>query len=56
MVVPIHCSGGALQSANEDKSLYGTFTLSPWDKELDWSLLAKAAPCYVTVCSALLIH
>ncbi|KAG0557949.1 hypothetical protein KC19_11G167800 [Ceratodon purpureus] len=37
------------ESAHEEKSLYGTFTLSPWDRELDWSLEAKAAPCYVTV-------
>ncbi|KAG0604101.1 hypothetical protein M758_10G145000 [Ceratodon purpureus] len=37
------------ESAYKEKSLYGTFTLSPWDKELDWALEAKAAPCYVTV-------
>lgn len=37
------------QSAHEEKSLYGTFILSPWDKELDWSFEARAAPCYVTV-------
>lgn len=41
------------QSATEEKSLYGIFTLSPWDKQVDWILEAKAAPCYVTV-SALL--
>jgi len=37
------------ESATDEKSLFGTFTLSPWDKELDWALEAKAAPCYVTV-------
>ncbi|XP_024403056.1 uncharacterized protein [Physcomitrium patens] len=37
------------ESAHEENSLYGTFILSPWDKQLDWSLEAKAAPCYVTV-------
>jgi hypothetical protein len=38
-----------LQSAMDEKSLYGTFTLHPWDREVDWMLEAKAAPCYVTV-------
>jgi vacuolar protein sorting-associated protein 13A/C len=38
-----------LQSAMDEKSLYGTFTLHPWDRDVNWMLKAKAAPCYVTV-------
>jgi vacuolar protein sorting-associated protein 13A/C len=46
----ISCPEGLLgESAMDKKSLYGTFTLHPWDREVDWMLEAKAAPCYVTV-------
>jgi vacuolar protein sorting-associated protein 13A/C len=46
----ISCPEGLLgESAMDEKSLYGTFTLHPWDRDVNWMLKAKAAPCYVTV-------
>lgn len=40
----------SLQSASVHDSLVGTFCFKPFDANVDWSLVAKASPCYVTVC------
>lgn len=39
-----------LQSATTRDSLTGVFCYKPFDVEVDWSLIAKASPCYATVC------
>ena len=38
-----------LQSESESDSLVALFSYKPLDGDLDWSLVAKASPCYVTV-------
>ncbi|KAL8141812.1 hypothetical protein V2J09_014844 [Rumex salicifolius] len=35
-------------SATAQDSLVGTFWYKPFDMEMDWSLVAKASPCYMT--------
>ncbi|KAK1261313.1 hypothetical protein QJS04_geneDACA008707 [Acorus gramineus] len=35
-------------SATMSDSLFGRFTYKPFDAQLDWSLVVKASPCYVT--------
>jgi hypothetical protein len=37
------------QSANAVDSFVGIFSYKPFDEQLDWSLTAKASPCYITV-------
>jgi hypothetical protein len=37
------------QSASVVDSLVGIFSYKPFDEQLDWSLTAKASPCYITV-------
>lgn len=37
------------QSATGDDSLVGVFSYKPFGTKLDWSLVAKASPCYMTV-------
>jgi hypothetical protein len=37
------------QSANVVDSFVGIFSYKPFDEQLDWSLTAKASPCYITV-------
>lgn len=37
------------QSATAYDSLLGVFCYKPIDVEVDWSMVAKASPCYVTV-------
>lgn len=39
-----------LQSATSNDSLVGTFCSKPFDADVDWSLVAKASPVYMTVC------
>lgn len=39
-----------MQSATAKESLVGVFCFKPLDRNVDWSLAAKASPCYVTVC------
>ncbi|XP_068305501.1 uncharacterized protein [Pyrus communis] len=41
-------SGLLAESANAYDSLVGTFCYRPFNKNVDWSLVAKASPCYVT--------
>ncbi|PIA31102.1 hypothetical protein AQUCO_05300139v1 [Aquilegia coerulea] len=36
------------ESATIDDSLVGVFTLKPFGTKFDWSLVAKASPCYMT--------
>lgn len=38
------------QSAYAADSFVGAFTYKPFDAEVDWSFVAKASPCYMTVC------
>ena len=38
-----------MQSATTDDSLGGVFCYKPFDVTVDWSMVAKASPCYVTV-------
>lgn len=40
--------GLLLESATEDESLKATFSYMPFDRQVDWSLIAKASPCYMT--------
>lgn len=40
--------GLLLESATEDESLKATFSYMPFDRQVDWSLTAKASPCYMT--------
>lgn len=40
--------GLLLESATEDESLKATFSYKPFDRQVDWSLTAKASPCYMT--------
>lgn len=37
------------QSATVNDSLVAAFCYKPLDSNIDWSLAAKASPCYVTV-------
>lgn len=39
----------ALQSAASYNSLVGVFCYKPFDEKVDWSMVAKASPCYMTV-------
>lgn len=39
----------SMQSATASDSLVGVFCYKPFDVKLDWSMVAKASPCYVTV-------
>lgn len=39
-----------MQSATVADSLVGVFSYRPFESELDWSFVAKASPCYMTVC------
>lgn len=39
-----------MQSASAYDSLVGVFCYKPFDAKVDWSFVAKASPCYVTVC------
>lgn len=39
-----------MQSAIGHDSLVGAFRYKPFDSNVDWSMVAKASPCYVTVC------
>lgn len=36
------------ESANVVDSFVGIFSYKPFDEQLDWSLTAKASPCYIT--------
>lgn len=38
------------QSATAYDSLVGVFCYKPFDAKVDWSIVAKASPCYMTVC------
>lgn len=38
-----------MQSATSSDSLVGVFNYKPFDAKVDWSMVAKASPCYVTV-------
>eukprot|EP01018_Ginkgo_biloba_P007485 Gb_23775 [translate_table: standard] len=40
------------ESATEDESLKATFSYMPLDRQVDWSLVAKASPCYMTYLKA----
>jgi len=40
----------SLQSATSYDSLVGVFHYKPFDDKLDWRMVAKASPCYMTVC------
>lgn len=44
-----------LQSAAAHDSLVGVFCYKPFDTKVDWSLVAKASPCYMTVSSILML-
>lgn len=49
-------SNSTLQSESESESLVALFNYKPLDGDIDWSLVAKASPCYVTVrCQFVLI-
>lgn len=39
----------SFQSATSYDSLVGVFNYKPFDDKVDWSLVAKASPCYMTV-------
>lgn len=39
----------SMQSATMNDSLVGIFCYKPFDTNVDWSMVAKASPCYVTV-------
>ncbi|KAL4281357.1 hypothetical protein GQ457_03G021640 [Hibiscus cannabinus] len=41
-------NGLLAQSATTSDSLVGVFSYKPFDAKLDWSMVAKASPCYVT--------
>ncbi|XP_058084436.1 uncharacterized protein LOC131232245 isoform X2 [Magnolia sinica] len=41
-------NGILAESATFDDSLVGIFSYKPFDTEVDWSLVAKASPCYMT--------
>ncbi|GMJ16087.1 hypothetical protein like AT4G17140 [Hibiscus trionum] len=41
-------NGLLAQSATTSDSLVGVFCYKPFDAKLDWSMVAKASPCYVT--------
>lgn len=50
-------SNSTLQSESESDSLVALFSYKPLDGDIDWSLVAKASPCYVTVrCQFVLIN
>ncbi|GAB2263603.1 hypothetical protein Droror1_Dr00025737 [Drosera rotundifolia] len=36
------------ESATEHDSLVGSFSYKPFDVDVDWSMVAKASPCYMT--------
>lgn len=38
-----------LQSAPAPHSVLASFCYKPFDAKVDWSLVAKASPCYMTV-------
>lgn len=38
-----------LQSAPASHSVLASFCYKPFDAKVDWSLVAKASPCYMTV-------
>lgn len=38
-----------LQSAPASHSVLAVFCYKPFDAKVDWSLVAKASPCYMTV-------
>lgn len=40
----------SFQSATSYDSLVGAFYYKPFDDKVDWSMVAKASPCYMTVC------
>lgn len=40
-----------LQSAPASHSVLAVFCHKPFDAKVDWSLVAKASPCYMTVCN-----
>ncbi|KAH9321017.1 hypothetical protein KI387_015656, partial [Taxus chinensis] len=44
--------GLLVESATEEESLNATFSYLPFDRQVDWSLAAKASPCYVTYLKA----
>ncbi|KAK6251014.1 hypothetical protein SCA6_005019 [Theobroma cacao] len=41
-------SGLLAESATSSDSLVGIFCYKPFDAKVDWSMVAKASPCYVT--------
>ncbi|GAB2273666.1 hypothetical protein Dimus_008448 [Dionaea muscipula] len=41
-------SGLLAESATADDSLVGSFSYKPLNVEVDWSMIAKASPCYMT--------
>ncbi|ERN15489.1 uncharacterized protein LOC18443778 [Amborella trichopoda] len=41
-------NGLLAESATADDSLVGVFTYMPFDAQVDWSLVGKASPCYMT--------
>ncbi|KAG9452487.1 hypothetical protein H6P81_005391 [Aristolochia fimbriata] len=44
-------NGVLAESATGDNSLIGLFSYKPLDVEVDWSLVVKASPCYMTYLS-----
>lgn len=38
-----------MQSESATDSLVAVFSYKPLDADVDWSMVAKASPCYVTV-------
>lgn len=42
-----------MQSATPSDSLVGAFCYKPFDINVDWRMVAKASPCYITVCCLL---
>ncbi|XP_057872719.2 uncharacterized protein LOC131078906 isoform X2 [Cryptomeria japonica] len=44
--------GLLVESATEEESLNATFSYMPFDRQVDWSLSAKASPCYMTYLKA----
>lgn len=48
-LVTLLFKNSTLQSESESDSLVALFCYKPPDGDIDWSLVAKASPCYVTV-------
>lgn len=50
VLYPNSCCNMNFQSATAYDSLVGVFCYKPFDAKVDWSIAAKASPCYMTVC------